>query len=118
MQGVTISNTSTEANLKICSPVGSHLLTLESIDLNSPLSAPTVLKTDVINLSVTALTINQEAFECGQLSAAGQTNSVSESYVVHSGNLDVPLPVINHLPGFTLSQELQSGVLSFTDGTT
>ena len=28
------------------------------------------------------------------------------------------LPVINHITGFTPSQELQSGVLTLTDGTT
>ena len=39
-------------------------------------------------------------------------------YDVYSGGYDVPLPVINHLPGFTPSQELQFGVLALSDGTT
>ena len=56
----TITNptgaTEATVNFDLCPPVGSHQLTLESIDLNSPLSpAYSVLKTDVINLSVTAL---------------------------------------------------------------
>ena len=63
---VTITNGATGAKLKICSPVGNHQLTLESIDLNSPLSpAYSVLKTFVINLTVAALTTNQQAFDCG-----------------------------------------------------
>ena len=116
--GVTITNGTTEASLKICSPVGSYQLILESTDVKSPLSTPSVLKTDVINLSVTASTTNQQAFDCGQLSADGQTNAISATYEVRSGNLDVPLPVINHITGFTLTQVFQSGVLTLADGTT
>ena len=60
---------------------------------------------------------NQQASVCGQLSADGQTNLVSDTYEVHFGNKDFTLPAINHLLGFTLSQELLSGVLTLSDGT-
>ena len=100
---VTIFNGATEATtvFGLNPPVGNHKLTLESIDLNSPLSpAYSVLKTDVIDICVYAS--NQQAFECGELSAASQTNQVSETYEVHSGNHDVTLPIMtNHLSGFT-----------------
>ena len=54
---VTITNTKAAAEVKFDrnAPVGNHKLTFESIDLNSPLMpTPTVLKTDVINVSVYA----------------------------------------------------------------
>ena len=35
-----------------CPPVGSHPLIIESIDLNSPLASPSVLKTDSIEVKV------------------------------------------------------------------
>lgn len=57
VQGVIITNGAAEATLKICSPVGIYQLTMESIDVNSPLMpTPSVLKTDVIDVTVTAFT--------------------------------------------------------------
>ena len=121
----TITNGATEATtvFDLCPPAGNYQLTMESIDLNSPLMpTPSMLKTDVINLSVAALTTKMQAFNCGQqLPAVSQTNAISASYDIYSGNQDVPLPVMsNHLPGlgYTQSQELLSGVLTLTDGTT
>ena len=76
-----------------------------------------MLKTDVITVRVYAS--NNDALAYGQLSAAGQINYVTgKTYEIQSGNLDVPLPVINHLPGFTSTQELLGGYLAHTDGTT
>ena len=55
----------------LCPPVGNHKLIMESIDKNSPLLTPSVLKTDVIDLYVAAATTNKKAFKCGQLPASG-----------------------------------------------
>ena len=73
----TISNSASEATVVfgLNAPVGKYSLTFESIDLNSPLSpAYSVLKTDVVDVRVYAS--NNDAFAYGQLSEAGQTNTV------------------------------------------
>jgi len=63
---VTITNGATAATsaFDLCPPLGDHELILESIDNNSPLSSPSVLKTDVIILSITASTDNRKIFLC------------------------------------------------------
>ena len=116
---VTLNNGPTSATVSFdLNPTGCvQELILESYDQNSPLATPAALKTDVIAVPFDFIA-NQHAFDCGQLSAAGQINKISENYEVHFGNKDVTLPVINHLPSFTISQELQSGVLTFSDGST
>ena len=73
----TISNGASEATVVfgLNSPLGKYRFTFESIDLNSPLSpAYSVLKTDVVDVRVYAS--NNDAFAYGQLSEAGQTNTV------------------------------------------
>ena len=113
---VTISNSASAAklNFDVELPLGKHSVTLESIDLNSPLTNKSVLRTDQIDLCV--YETNQEAFDCGSLPASGQTHQLSTSYEIHSGNLDFSLPVIEHISGFKSSQELQLGKLILSDG--
>ena len=51
--------------------------------------------------------------------AAGQTETLDDvQYAVHSGIKDVTLPVIDHIDGSTISQQLVSGVLTKSDGST
>ena len=86
LQWIQISNDAVAATLSfdLSPPLGKYQLILESIDLNSPLISPTVLKTNVITVNV--YDTNQGAFEYGVLSEAGQTNLMSLNYELHSGN--------------------------------
>jgi len=101
---LTVSNEASAAklNFDVNLPLGKHSVTLETIDLNSPLTTKSVLRTDQIDLCI--YSTNQEAFACGSLTASGQIHKLSTSYEIHSGNLDISLPVIEHIPGFTNSQ--------------
>lgn len=112
LQWIQISNDAVAATLSfiLSPPLGTYELILESTDLNSLLSPPAVLKTTVITVNVYAT--NQGAFEYGALPKAGQTHFMSLNYELYAGNQSFKLPVIEHLPGFTISQELQSGVLT------
>ena len=68
---------------------------------------PSLIWHATIQLNIAcAQTSNQQAFDCGLLNADGQTNAVGANYEIHSGNQDEPLPVVNHIAGFTVNQEL------------
>ena len=83
---VQISNDVVAATLSFdpSPPLGNYELILESIDLNSPLTSPAVLKTNVITVNVYGT--NEGAFKYGVLPKAGQTHLMSLNYELYTGN--------------------------------
>ena len=77
-----------------------------------------VLKVQIELETVECYTNNKEAVTCGVLNAWGKLEILPDvQYEVHSGNKDVALPVINHLPDSAISQQILTADLTLADGT-